>query len=122
MARRHLVLMVFGYLAAGAACALARGPFRVGMWGGWATAGLSGAVTIGLLSWTLRGPPLALVKAISLGFLVRLLFLVAGLFLTVKGAGGAPIGFGAGFFAVYLPLQAWEILAFGPRSRSEART
>ena len=116
MARRHLILALICWLGVGAASSvLSRGELRVGLWGGWATAGLAGAVTFAGLAWSLRRTLPALLQAVAAGFIVRLVLLVVGLFATVRGFGGSGLGFCAGFFAVYLPLQGIEVAVAAPR-------
>ncbi len=93
---------------------------RLGVWGGWATAGLAGAVTLAGVAWSEGRTLPALLQVVAVGFFVRLVLLVVGLVATIRGLGGSGLGFCAGFFAVYLPLQIVEVAAVSPR-RAGAR-
>ncbi len=122
MPRRHLILALLAWLAIGVLpTALGRTPFSAGLWGGWLVAGLAGAVTFAFLGWAADRPLTQTLRAMALGFLIRFVLLAFGLVLTAR-AGGTPLGYCVGFFAVYLPLQGIEIAALLARQRfAEAR-
>ncbi|MHB8418956.1 MAG: hypothetical protein ACYDCL_12835 [Myxococcales bacterium] len=121
MPRRHLILALLYWLAVGAISFAFEAPFAAGLRGGWLVAGLAGVCTFAFLAWAVQRPLAAVLRATAVGFLIRFVLLALGLVLTVR-AGGTPGGYCAGFFAVYLPLQAIEVAALLDRSKmAEAR-
>ena len=109
MSRKYLIGALGSWVAVGGAIlTLGSRAAAPGLWGGWATAGLSGAVTFGLLAWSAERHPREVMGAIVLGFLCRMALLALGLLVALH-LGAAPLWFCVGFFSVYLPGQFAEI-------------
>lgn len=133
MSRKYLILALGIFVVVGGAIALlGTREASMGLWSGWATSGVAGAVTFWLLAWAEEREVREVLGAIVVGFLCRMALLALGLVVSLR-LGAAPLWFCLGFFAVYLPGQVAEIGAAvfqtrnlaargGPSARLEAQS
>jgi hypothetical protein len=77
---------------------------------GWAMAGLTGALSFGLLAYADGRPLKVFLQSIFGGFLVRLVLVALGLVWAIH-RGYSPIWFCVSFFALYWLFFACEVLA-----------
>jgi hypothetical protein len=84
--------------------------WKLGLQCGVVTGGLSGLGGFLLTAPVLGKPMNALVGAMSLGFLARLLLIGAGLVVTVRTLNAEPLGFALAFFPLFFVFAALEIL------------
>jgi len=111
MASRHAIWAALLWLALGVAITLAAphaAPVRLGLGGGWLTAGVSSLTAFSLLAWSHPRSTQSALGAVTVGFLARAALLAVGL-LAAQRRGADAIWFTASFFGTYLPLQAIEI-------------
>ena len=105
------VLGLLVWLAAFAgASSVADRAWKLGLQCGVVTGGLSGVGGLLLTAPVLGKPMNALVGAMSLGFLARLLLIGAGLVVTVRTLNAEPLGFALAFFPLFFVFAALEIL------------
>lgn len=84
--------------------------WRRGLLCGVVVGGLSGAGGFVMTAPVLGKPMNALVAAMSLGFLARLVLIGAGLVVTVRTLRAEPLGFALAFFPLFFVFAALEIL------------
>jgi hypothetical protein len=98
-------------LAAPQAPPQALGDARPSLLAGWAMAGLTGAMSFGLLAYADGRPLKVFLTSVFGGFLARLVLVALGLVWAIH-RGYSPIWFCVSFFALYWLFFACEVLAF----------
>lgn len=105
---------LLGLLVSVAALALsvlgAAGSLRAGLVAGVVTAAFGGALGLVLVARSLEKPPKALIAALMMGFLARILLVGIGLVVTVRGLAGEPLGFVFSYFPLFFAFVVLELL------------
>jgi len=106
-------------LAAGLIAGLAVGEVRSSLLAGWALAGLTGALSFGLLAYADDRPLKGFLSAIFGGFLARLVLVALG-FVWAMRHGYNPLWICVSFFALYWVFFACEYLAMRQMAQRRA--
>lgn len=94
--------------------------WRSGLACGVVTGGLGGVVGFSLILPVLGKPINAVVGAMSLGFLGRMLLVAAGLLVTIRTLEGEPMGFALSFFPLFFVFMLLELLVVAHHAQAPA--